>query len=245
MPLLTRFLRAWILPPGGPLVVGVVALTQWERRPRAAKWGLWLSLLSLYLISLDWFAPAAFWVYNNEPRLTPEQIGSSNCQAIVVLGGGHQLFEPEYSGPNVSDTSLIRVRYGCLLQRKLSLPIVFTGRGEGQTMSAVARELAVPANMIIAENQSGTTYENAQFTRAILADRQIQKVLVVTEAFHLRRACRVFRNVGFEAVAAGCDYPGEYDYPNVLMRFVPRASSVQRSSRVLEEMGGTLFYELF
>ena len=55
----------------------------------------------------------------------------------------------------------------------------------------------VPETDILYEDKSRNTHENAQFTKQLLAGQpQLKKLLLVTSAFHMRRAKACFEKEG-------------------------------------------------
>jgi uncharacterized SAM-binding protein YcdF (DUF218 family) len=75
---------------------------------------------------------------------------------------------------------------------------------------AMARALAlagVPEAAIVRERCSFDTRDNARFTAALLARRGLRRVLLVTCAWHLPRAERLFRRAGLEVEGVGVAPP--------------------------------------
>ncbi|HEY1691315.1 MAG TPA: YdcF family protein [Polyangiaceae bacterium] len=91
-----------------------------------------------------------------------------------------------------------------------TLVLVCGGRHWGGTVEAdaMARELGrlgVPESAIVRERCSLSTRENARYAAATLARRGIERVAIVTCAWHLARAVALFRARGLhvEGVHAG------------------------------------------
>ncbi|GAB7389269.1 hypothetical protein BSNK01_31070 [Bacillaceae bacterium] len=64
-----------------------------------------------------------------------------------------------------------------------------------EEMTALARKLGVPKTAIFTEERSRSTYENAIYTRKILAEKGWKSALVVTSVWHTRRAKMIFDKV--------------------------------------------------
>ena len=60
----------------------------------------------------------------------------------------------------------------------------------GQMMKDLLVELGVPPEQIIVEDRSTSTYENAVECRQLLVERQMTRIVLVTDALHMRRASR-------------------------------------------------------
>ncbi|MBI4382371.1 MAG: YdcF family protein [candidate division NC10 bacterium] len=128
------------------------------------------------------------------------------AEAIVVLG---TRLTADWE---LSAASLYRTRYGIVLYRRGLAPLlVFTGpaRGEGPAEATVraelARELGIPAEVILTEAGAKTTREEAIRVGALLRPRGIRKILLVTNSLHMARARGLFERGGFEVLAAPTD----------------------------------------
>ncbi|QVL50065.1 MAG: YdcF family protein [Thiocapsa sp.] len=64
----------------------------------------------------------------------------------------------------------------------------------------------MPRSAILSESQSRNTRGNAEASRALVEPLGIDRVLLVTSAWHLRRAVPLFERVGFEVIPVGADY---------------------------------------
>ena len=60
-------------------------------------------------------------------------------------------------------------------------------------MAALARELGVPADRIVVESISTSTWENARRTAPLLRSKGVERILLVTDSLHMRRAEGCFR----------------------------------------------------
>ncbi|MBU0686430.1 MAG: YdcF family protein [Candidatus Margulisbacteria bacterium] len=105
------------------------------------------------------------------------------ADAIVVLGGENG--ERVYSASN-----LYKKGYAPL--------IILTGGNlawrlsEVDVMKKQALFYGIPASKIITENKSLSTLENAKFIMPILKERGIEKIILVTSPYHMRRAYQTF-----------------------------------------------------
>lgn len=89
--------------------------------------------------------------------------------------------------------------------------VVFTGGlgafppSEATAAATYAAGLGLPVTATLLEDQSTSTEENAKFAAALLrqAQRPAARILVVTDAYHVFRATRVFGRYFPEVVGAG------------------------------------------
>ncbi|UYO93960.1 YdcF family protein [Pollutimonas sp. M17] len=129
------------------------------------------------------------------------------ARAVVVLGGGISHDQPEYAADVSSRATLERLRYAAFLYNQHDLPILVTGgnpsggEAEGWVMKRELESLFnVPVRWL--ETQSDNTAENAEFSRAILQADGVDTIALVTHAWHMPRAKRVFEQAGFTVVPA-------------------------------------------
>lgn len=135
-------------------------------------------------------------------------------QAIVVLGGGvtSSGLPSDSTQPfNLGDAA-DRVLLGSRLYHLGKAPIVvfsgggLAGQAEANAMAMFAGDLGVPASAVLLEGKSRNTRENASFTADLLLEEGVSSILLVTSAFHMKRALRHFEAQGFEVVAVATDY---------------------------------------
>ena len=119
---------------------------------------------------------------------------------IVVLGAGQRPLSPEYGVSNLTPLSIERLRYAIWLSRETRLPLVFSGgigyggrsgATEAETALRIAdKEFGRPLSWV--ENKSRDTFENGMLTAELLKARSVQRIVLVTHDFHMRRAVRAF-----------------------------------------------------
>lgn len=131
------------------------------------------------------------------PLLLPDSVSFGSVDAVVVLGAsvvGH--CAPGY---NAVRRAILGIRQWREQPRSV---LIFTG-GTGQpcpvaeAMARFARDVGVPADRIRVETASINTYENAEFTSALLRQWRLSRVLLVTDHLHMRRSAAAFARSGF------------------------------------------------
>lgn len=134
--------------------------------------------------------------------LVPNERGPTAADVVLVMGGP---VNPDGTLPPHTEE---RVRVGVALWEQGRAPLLcFVGghcpRGfenteaERQGPSALALRCGVPAAAMRIDRVSRSTWENALQARMILGAEGARRVLVVTQPFHLRRACWLLRRQGF------------------------------------------------
>jgi len=171
-------------------------------------------------------------------------------QAIVVLGGGSNSYAPEYGVTGVVNTrTLIRLRYTAYLAKKIGLPILVSGgsvfegigRSEASLMASVlGDEFNVPVRWL--ESKSRNTAENALFSKRVLEEDSVNRVVLVTHAMHMNRAVKQFERVGLNVIPAPTSLPSNFELD--IFYFLPSASALEMSSMVIHEWLGRVWYSL-
>ncbi|MCC6657479.1 MAG: YdcF family protein, partial [Rhodocyclaceae bacterium] len=167
---------------------------------------------------------------------------AKDAQAIVVLGFGSYFAAPEYGGDTVGSGSLLRLRYAARLQRETGLPLLVTGGAplggvaEGRSMqAALEREFGVKVRWV--EDASADTRGNARLSAPLLREAGVKRVLLVTHAWHMRRALAEFSAAGLEAIPAPTGY--ESTGPLTALDFLPGPGGLWAGRIALHErLGG-------
>lgn len=208
-----------------------------------------VGIVLLILISLPVVTHPILQLEENTPALDMDSLPAKHPQAIVVLGGGRYINPPEYKQDTVSITTLPRVRYAALLQRKTKLPILVTGgvvyakgESEGLLMKRVIEDEYL-GNVKWIEAESRTTWENAVYTQTLLASERIDTIILVTHALHMRRSIQSFAQAGFTVIPAPVSYHTASEAPGY-MAFLPNAYSIKNMNELSHEWLGRVWYWL-
>lgn len=246
-------LTVLVLPPAAPLLLTLLGLLLiWRKKVLGgvlcvvALGGLWLLGCNAVAVWL------ALHILPQVPALpsatAAAALQSRQVQAVVVLGGGVQAFAPEYGAAQPSSDTAMRLRYGVWLSRQSQLPLAFAG-GVGWANSgtagpsegaiaraAVAQDYGLPLRWV--DDQSRDTAENAANLHALLARDGVQRIALVTHAWHMPRAQQAFERAGFIVTPA----PTGFTLPQQrsLLEWLPTAHGLQSSREVLREWLGLL-----
>jgi uncharacterized SAM-binding protein YcdF (DUF218 family) len=126
---------------------------------------------------------------------------------IIVLGGPVDSDLSVLYGMPVTVAGADRIIQAAALARRYpNARILFTG-GSANLIATEAKEadvgaeilvsLGVPKERLILERQSRNTYENAVFSKAMIAPKPGERWLLVTSAYHMPRSVGLFRKAGF------------------------------------------------
>jgi len=102
--------------------------------------------------------------------------------------------------------------------------------------------LHVPDSVVLTENASRNTMENALFSKKILDEKKISgPYLLVTSAFHMKRALFTFKKAGLNVVPYASDYVADKGAFSVT-DLVPNAVALAEWNTYTKEMIGYVAY---
>ncbi|EGG99364.1 Putative membrane protein [gamma proteobacterium IMCC2047] len=249
--LIRAILKAMVMPPLGNILGVVFALLFLRRHPVLKTLLISFSLLTLLLLSVPMVSYTLGKQLERYPALDWQSIKDEDYQAIVVLGSGRYRAAPEYGGQDTAKPmGLVRLRYGAYLHRKTGLPLLVTGGAwlddfvpEAEFMARVLEEeFLVKATW--QEPRSRTTWENAKYSRELTGSDGVQKILLVTHAWHMPRALYSFERAGFDVTAAPTQFKTSNPAGGLVGDYIPNVSSLQDSTWMLHEMLGLLWYRM-
>lgn len=235
-----NLLGTLFLPPANGLALLLLALLFRRRRGALAMaviGGTLLFAQSLPIVARALIAPI-------EAQAGQVFADADGAGAIVILGSGINIDTPEYAGDTASERTLTRLRYGIHVARQTGLPILVTG---GQLPHTTKSEAAVMAGIAEAEfgtavrwqeRESMDTADNARLSAAILKAAGIERIVLVTHAFHIPRARQLFESTGLSVVPAPTDFKGRRTQPLSIFDFLPQPRAIQTSYYALHEYLG-------
>lgn len=178
------------------------------------------------------------------------------ADAIVLLGGGMAINTntvPQGDMQMAAD----RVWYAAQLFKAHKAPrLLLSGKECGEATMPLLRDLGIPENVVIREFASRNTEENARFAQELLLASRARshthhtyRILLVTSAWHMRRALLLFRKFApkLEIIPAPTDYEALVNavHPLCALDFIPSADLLNRNSVCFKECLGYWGYRLF
>jgi uncharacterized SAM-binding protein YcdF (DUF218 family) len=256
-----------LLPPGLGLTtviflgLGVLFLAKRSKKRTVVRWAFVLCLaLSYALTTRSVGYQLALFVEGEDLRALSVDVFRESQQkgagrpdtqtAIVVLGGGLKYDGREKPHTlNLNQRTALRVQHGAYLAKKLNLPVLVSGgvgvgfrESEAFVMARTFQEdYAVQVRW--QEPHSVTTAENARFASLTLQAEGINKIILVTQAYHMRRSALAFQAQGIEVIMAPCGFLGGVDVETHLA-WLPSFGGIEAAYLASHEMVGLLFYWL-
>lgn len=164
------------------------------------------------------------------------------ADAVLILGGGMAVHtttgRPEMYG------AADRVWQGARVFRAGKAgKVVLTGGGVLASTVPLLVDFGVPASAIVTFDDPRNTEEEAKRIKAEFgADA---KVVLVTSAWHMRRALHLFRRAGLDVIPCAADYDMSImrGLPLEFKEFLPDAASLLRNSYAVKEWIGYFGYK--
>ncbi len=238
------FLVALVLPPVGPLLLGLLGALL---ALRGSRRGAWLAAgSSLLLLVLAMPLVAALLTRGLERAIPPPATGAPPA-AIIVLGAevarGQGGLEP---GP----LTLERMRAAARLAHRSGLPVLASGgriqRTDAQSLADImAGSLEQDFGIAVRwrEAASRDTHENAARSAAMLRAEGIGAAWLVTHSWHMARAAEAFAREGFAVHPAPVRLLRE-PHRVTATDFLPQAEVLHWNWLMLREWAGRLVYAL-
>jgi uncharacterized SAM-binding protein YcdF (DUF218 family) len=216
------------------------------------RWVSGLGITLLWLTSTPLLSSRLMRATELGAHRMPEE-AAPDADAIVVLSTG-RVVAP---GPDriTEWTDADRFFSGVELYRARKAPLlVFTGArsagapsalSEGEVLSQYANELGVPAGSIRVSGSVTNTEDEAREVAAMLrSESRAHRVLLVTSAFHMVRARRLFEGAGFIVTPFPVDFRQPEGSRFDLTSLFPNAAAAGQTQLSLRELYGRLYYRL-
>jgi uncharacterized SAM-binding protein YcdF (DUF218 family) len=203
---LSKTLGIMLLPVN--FLIGIGLLGAILLVTRFASLGRKFLIAGFVLLALAGFSPLGnLLIYPLESRFPPWDAARGVPDGIIILGGS---IDPDVSvarGIPIVRSAPDRIIAAAALARKYpNARVVFSG-GSANLISNDAREadfagaifesLGIAKSRMIMERRSRNTFENAEFSRALVAPKAGERWLLVTSAYHMPRSVGLFRKAGF------------------------------------------------
>lgn len=227
---------------------------------------LLLALLSLLLIrwrrlSVSLLVLAIVWLYACSTAIVADYLMASlendfrpkamsvmpKAEAIVVLGGATR-GDTHWSSMADLNSAADRLTHAVALYKAKKAPLVLLSGGsttgsrpEAEQLRDYLQLMGLPSTALLLERQSLDTQQNARYSAVILQGREVNKILLVTSAYHMGRAVPLFERQGFEVIPAPTDYQRLVGKP-LVPRWLPTADDLWRTTAAIKEYVGFVYY---
>ena len=213
----------------------------------------WAGLVVLLLLSTGFVSGKLMrWVEGVGDRSVIQDVKIAD--AIVVLSG---MIEERKNAPLGEWSGAVdRFESGVDLFKAGRAPLlIFTGgwvpwipkaKPEGEILAQRAVRLGVPKDKILETGKAQNTQEEATAVRQVGRNWWVTgskpSIILVTSAFHMRRAEMLFRKSGFEVTPFPVDFQTSDNNEITILSFLPSAQASARSETAIRETIGLAYY---
>ncbi|GGZ38870.1 hypothetical protein GCM10007049_35090 [Echinicola pacifica] len=230
-----------------------LGLALYVKKAELRKRLLWTTFTVLYLFSNQYLSNQVMKSW--EPDFTPmDQL--AQYEVGIVLTGVTNLNKTAYDR-TFFNKGADRVTHAIQLYHlgKIKKILVTGGQGlnpantntEAKLLSDVMIFSGVKKEDIILETAAQNTYQNATLTKSTLEAEDIDSksgLLLITSAFHMKRAKACFDKAGLETTIFPVDYYATDSGLNFLNGFVPDPDSIVIWHKLFKEWIGITVYRL-
>jgi len=227
----------------------VIILVLWGSLFRSRRAGL-AAIGILIVCSLPVFSGKLISYLEKDYSLAPTA-SVKTADAIVVLSGMVRTVDGAnglvYEWNEASD----RIFAGIDLIKENKAPVLVltggklpwsVGKPEGEHLKDIAEKLGVQSNIIfLTENVQNTDQEAKAVVK--LLNKELPNIILVTSAFHMPRAQKVFEAAGIVVSPFPVDFLSTADKTKII-DFLPNAKAFQDTSLFVREIIGRLYYKL-
>jgi uncharacterized SAM-binding protein YcdF (DUF218 family) len=235
--------KYFLLPSGMILTLVILGFILLFIR-KAKRIGFYLLLSAGVLYVFFGTGPVSFWLLGNLEYQYPFVMtleASDNAKPIVVLAGHAEKDASIPISSNVNSSTAFRLIEAVrLLQKNPESEIIVSGNNDvAHIMKQLLVEVGIPADKVVVENQSTSTYESALFLKDKLMYRDF---FLVTSAGHMPRAMGVFTKQHLNPLPAPTDYMSRKNY--MAISYLPSPLHLYYSDLAVHEYLGILWYKL-
>ena len=241
-----KFGASWLLPPG-IFIVALFALAwyAWKRRGERRIAALLFALTFVFYLLCTSVVAERTLGWLEQAYLPPAEPAGD---VIIMLGGGAMPDSPDVDGVGALCSSPAnRLLTAVRLQRKLGVPILLSGGQVYEDTGAEAKiarriliDLGVPEEQILVETRSINTTQNARYSAEILRAQGLTQPILVTSAFHMKRAVLNFKKQGIDVVPYPADYQVTHHPVFHYTKLRPQTEALLNNVTVLQETLRTL-----
>ena len=111
---------------------------------------------------------------------------------------------------------------------------------EGEVLKEYAVSNGIPSDKILVTKDVENTADEAVAVKELISPSI--RIILVTSAYHMYRAKRLFEKQGIEVIAFKLDYKVARSLKTMIMDFLPNAESLKQTETGIRELIGSLIY---
>jgi len=207
---------------------------------------------TLFVITTSPIAANQILIYIEAGQLKKSVTDMQDTDAIVVLGGMLTQIESsqgiafEWSDPDrfFGGMELIHSnKANRLIFTGGKLPWQKSNETEGEVLAQYAKKFGIPAGAIQITKEVQNTEDEAKAVKELLSSQNLNKIILVTSAFHMPRAKDLFIKQGLEVQTYPVDFKVEASH-TTFEDFLPSAYAMRDFEFAIRELLGRAYYQL-
>lgn len=232
-------------------ILAAIVYALWTKKADRRKKGLWFAL-GLFLFFSNEFLSNQFLHWWEKDTITADQIQQNEYDIAILLGGyGNAYAIPDHDRFNFSKgANRFTQTYELYRTGKIKRILLTGGKSDiwqtNQSESILAQDLllrlGVPDSAIILEPNARNTRENALLTKEVLDKIDYQNCLLVTSAFHMKRAKACYDKVNISYTPYAVDYRAIRSPQSLKYYLVPHSESFGVWQMMVKEWVGFVVY---
>jgi uncharacterized SAM-binding protein YcdF (DUF218 family) len=228
------------------LFISIIIVGFIKNKKKIIYWAIGI----FYIISTPIFANNFFKIVEGDEYRKPIS-ATNSADAIVVLSGMLEINE-------IGDSTYIewgdpdRLFGGIdLLKAAKAKKLVFTGgkmpwnnvkQTEGEILKKYAIENGIPKEQILITNNVENTEDEAKAVKELIKNEK--NIILVTSAYHMNRARKLFEKEGFNVNGYKVDYKASKNKVITVMDFLPSSGNLELVEIGIREIIARIFYIL-
>tara|TARA_Y100000389_G_C17313964_1_gene439456 strand:- start:61 stop:801 length:741 start_codon:yes stop_codon:yes gene_type:complete len=173
----------------------------------------------------------------------------SKADAIVVLSGMIEVIKTNNNLDYEFNDSIDRILSGIDLFKENKAPLLILTNGklpwsigipEGEYLKNFSIKYGIPEESILLTKNVQNTDQEAKSIKKLLNTNEAN-IILVTSAFHMPRAKKVFEAANIKVIPFAVDFKNLANKVN-FMDFIPSANSFRDTNHFVREMIGRLYY---
>ncbi|QHL86804.1 YdcF family protein [Nibribacter ruber] len=232
-------------------IMAVFVFGLFSRNQGKKRWAFRVGLVLLFFFSNPFISNEVWLAWEPEAVLMKDV---KNYDAAIVLTGVTEVNRSPHDRVHFNEGAERILDAVQLYKMGRVQKIIITGgsgaikdvvRTEAENLEQTALYAGVPKQDILIEQRSRNTRENALYTKELLSQHpELQRLLLITSAFHMRRAQACFEKVGLNFDTFPADFQTHDRSFHLDDLLIPSAEALQDWTRLLHEWVGVLTYKL-
>jgi len=175
----------------------------------------------------------------------------SKADAIVVLSGMIKVIKKNKNLDYEFNDAIDRILSGINLFKENKAPLLILTNGklpwsvglpEGEYLKKFSIKYGIPEQNILLTNNVQNTEQEAKSVKKLLKS-DYTNIILVTSAFHMPRAKKVFEAANIKVIPFAVDFKNS-EKKITFLDFIPSAVAFNETSKFLKEIIGRLYYSL-